>query len=228
MRILFQAAVAVSLLAASACEYEFQSIPDGDAEDLRVGEAQSARAREELAVLPPAGKPHMAGYTRDRFGDGWTDGELRDGCDTRNDILARDVSNVQRDGDCRVTAGVLHDPYTGRLIKFRRGVSSADVQIDHLFPLHRAWMYGAWKWPKRRRVKFANDRGNLRAVAGQANASKGDSGPAEWTPPNRAYRCAYATEYIDIARIYKLPVTRGDRAALARLLSTCPKDQKET
>jgi hypothetical protein len=121
---------------------------------------------------------------------------------------------------------VLADPYTGRTITFRRGRDSTDVHIDHLYPLHRAWMYGAWKWPQRRRVRFANDRGNLLAVSGTANAAKGDSGPAEWRPPNRGYRCAYAADYIDIARLYHLPVTAPDRRALARTLATCPQPRE--
>ena len=32
-----------------------------------------------------------------------------------------------------------------------------DIQIDHVYPLARAWHEGAWAWPRKRRVAFAND-----------------------------------------------------------------------
>jgi hypothetical protein len=195
---------------------------DGQHSDTSVGQAQIARAREELVKLRSAGTPHTAGYARDEFGEPWTDVD-RNGCDTRNDILSRDLDKTSLAGKCVVVSGVLQDPYTGRTVQFRRGPRSAQVQIDHMYPLHRAWVYGAWAWTEQRRVRFANDRGNLLAVDGRANSAKGDSGPGEWRPANRSYGCAYATGYIDIARIYKLPVTPGDRRALTRMLAACPK-----
>jgi len=44
---------------------------------------------------------------------------------------------------CVVIAGtLLADPYTGRWIEFRKA-TAARVQIDHLYPLARAWDMGA-------------------------------------------------------------------------------------
>ncbi|WP_329476725.1 HNH endonuclease family protein [Kribbella sp. NBC_01484] len=53
-----------------------------------------------------------------------------------------------------VIAGtLLTDPYTGRRIEFRKAAAT-EVQIDHLYPLARAWDMGAAQWPLQRRVDF--------------------------------------------------------------------------
>lgn len=176
-------------------------------------------SRTALAALDTAGQPHRAGYGRDRFGTPWADVD-GNGCDTRNDVLRRDLTGetVASDG-CKVLTGRLDDPYTGETIRFRRGPHSADVQIDHIYSLHRAWLYGAWRWNEERREAFANDRRNLLAVDGPANAAKGDDGPAEWLPPSDGYLCRYAAGYIRVATVHDLPVTAADRAALDRMLS---------
>jgi hypothetical protein len=217
------AVVALLSVAASACMPPNPAPVSPESLPPVIGSAQVASARESLTDLPPAGQPHPAGYSRERFGKPWADVD-HNGCDTRNDILARDLADDRRKHGCVVTSGVLRDPYTGGTVRFRRGADSGDVQIDHLYPLHRAWEFGARKWSQARRIAFANDRGELLAVSGRANAQKGDSGPAEWQPPWRAYRCAYAVDYIDIARIYALPVTTADRRALRRMLDTCKSD----
>src|SRR4051812_665253 len=63
---------------------------------------------------------------------GWT--PTANGCDTRNDVLARDLSNETfKPGtrNCVVLTGTLADPYSGRSIAFQRGQgTSDDVQID--------------------------------------------------------------------------------------------------
>ncbi|MQA06533.1 MAG: DUF1524 domain-containing protein [Streptosporangiales bacterium] len=79
------------------------------------------------------------------------------------------------------------------------GTPAWDVQIDHVYPLAQAWDMGAHRWPLPRRVQFANDLDNLRAVDGSANMSKSDSGPGEWMPDNRDYHCRYAADYLTVA-----------------------------
>ena len=64
---------------------------------------------------------------------------------TRNDVLAAQLTAVQYRGRsrCVVIAGtLLADPYTGRWIEFRKATATR-VQIDHLYPLARAWDMGA-------------------------------------------------------------------------------------
>ena len=91
----------------------------------------------------------MPGYKRNQFGQAWTDDHAgrggHNGCDTRNDVLAAQLTAVQYRGRsrCVVIAGtLLADPYTGRRIEFRKATATR-VQIDHLYPLARAWDMGA-------------------------------------------------------------------------------------
>nr|WP_255668779.1 HNH endonuclease family protein [Aeromicrobium duanguangcaii] len=144
------------------------------------------------------------------------------GCDTRNDVLRRDLTEVVIDpgtNDCVVRRGTLHDPYTGRSIAFERGWgSSLAVQIDHLIPLAAAWDLGAASWPRERREAFANDvKDELLAVDGDANQDKRDSTPGDWLPPNRAFRCEYGIRYVRTSLRWGLPITSADHGALGRV-----------
>ncbi|MBE1531514.1 HNH endonuclease family protein [Actinomadura algeriensis] len=180
------------------------------------GEAGSAR--ETLAGLRVTAEGDGDGYERDKFGTRWKDTD-RNGCDQRNDVLARDLDDVRKRGDCVVVAGLLHDPYTGRDITFAKS-DAAEVQIDHVYPLALAWRMGASGWPEDRRERFANDHANLLAVWGVPNGQKGDSGPGEWKP-RKDFQCGYARKYIGIADGYSLPVTAADKRALGGFLDRC-------
>lgn len=174
----------------------------------------------ELGELAPSLPPTPPRYDRGKFGPAWEDLD-GNGCDTRDDILVRDLTQVRRAADgCTVLSGVLADPYTGRRVEFRRGPHSGEVQIDHIYPLHLAWLRGAWLWTAPRRAGFANDPANLIATWGPENEAKGDSGPGQWMPP--LHRCAYAVAFIRVAHGYDLTVTQADRAALTRALASCP------
>ena len=161
----------------------------------------SQGALETLTSLPddtPAAQSWSQGGSRTGwFGEAWTDVD-GDGCDTRNEILARDLTDTdfsRADGvqnreegrgrgagvcpDATVWSGTLQDPYTGRTITFTRGQdTSAAVQIDHVVPLNYLYAHGAWQWDGRTRLLVANDPLNLIAVDGEANQSKGACGPA--------------------------------------------------
>jgi hypothetical protein len=145
----------------------------------------------------------------------------RNGCATREDVMARDLVNKTVTGVCNVVRGVLHDPYTGRDVTYDESVYSGSVQIDHVVSLSEAWRAGAEQWTKPKRVQFANDPANLLAVDGRANAGKGDSGPAEWLPLNKAFRCTYARKRVQIAYAYRLHVAPADYDSLALLLDHC-------
>lgn len=159
------------------------------------------------------------GYTRDQFGSGWADLD-HDGCETRDEILARDLTNVHTDDGCDVKAGTLHDPYTGRTIDFT-DAAYWTVDIDHVYPLHAAWEGGADQWTRAKRIAFANDPRNLLAVDAHSNRSKGDQGPGEWVPINKGFACGYGALYARVALDYQLPVTGPDLDALDHLLATC-------
>ncbi|WP_067702246.1 HNH endonuclease family protein [Nocardia jejuensis] len=162
------------------------------------------------------------------FGPAWSDDQDapggHDGCDTRNNTLARQLTDVRlRAGStCVVLSGTLNDPYTGEHIGFVKADAKA-VQIDHVYPLAAAWDLGASTWPLPLRMRFANDLDfNLLAVDGKTNQHKGDSTPADWLPPARANHCYYAAKYLTVATHYDLPVTKADRKALERIARGCP------
>ena len=103
-------------------------------------------------------------YDREtQFGPAWKD-TVHNGCDTRNDILARDLDGVTKArNNCQVLTGTLkHDVYSGSDIEFVRGQGnctqtlgawngktvthkrlgtsgdggcSEAIQIDHVVPL---------------------------------------------------------------------------------------------
>ncbi len=185
----------------------------------------TAQAATVLAHLAVKARAARSAYSRAFFGDSWAD-PAGDGCDTREDILRRDLTQVQlRRGalGCIVEGGLLADPYTGTAITFERGVvTSRDVQIDHVVSLFDAWRTGAQSWTAQRRLAFANDALNLLAVSGRANLSKGDADAAGWLPPNKRFRCSFVARQIAVKARYGLWVTPGEHDAMARVLSSCP------
>ena len=183
-----------------------------------------------VAVLPQ--RVRRYDYRRPAFGDAWddvNDAPLgHNGCDTRNDILDRDLVDKTYVSTKRcpnaVATGTLHDPYTNATIAFRRGAKVGEsVQIDHLVPLAYAWDMGAYGWTLPERMRFANDPANLLAVAGQANQDKADLPPAQWMPPNAAFACQYAMQFITVLRGYGLPVDEPSAVVLRKAAQTCPK-----
>ncbi|KGH48439.1 calcium-binding protein [Modestobacter caceresii] len=180
-------------------------------------------AADVLATLPVKGRAVKTGYDRDEFGATWADVD-RNGCDTRNDVLARDLTQEQfRPGtqDCVVVSGTLVDPYTAQTIAFEKGDGSS-VDIDHVVALSNGWQTGAFGWDETRRTAFANDPLNLLAVDYAANRQKGDGDAATWLPAHRGYRCAYVARQVAVKATYGLWVTQAEHDAIARVLDTCP------
>ncbi len=162
-------------------------------------------------------------YDRAAFGRPWTDVD-GNGCDTRNDILQRDlVATVIAEDQCRVLEGVLTDPYTGATVTFVRGTTtSRAVQIDHVYALRDAWDDGAAEWSPGKRLAFANDPRNLVAASGSVNASKGDDGPVRWTPRvDEEKRCDYVSAYLLVGIEYDLDLDAG----VADVAQTCGLDE---
>lgn len=187
-------------------------------------EATQSSAETILDSLAVKGRAAKTGYTRDQFGQRWADVN-RNGCDTRNDILQRDLKNITyKPGthNCVVLTGTLIDPYSGTEINFVRGnVTSMEVQIDHVVALSNAWQTGAFKLTLEKRTAFANDPDNLLAVKGSLNSQKGDGDAATWLPPLKSYRCAYVTKQIVVKAKYGLWVTAPEKAAMKNILAKC-------
>jgi Excalibur calcium-binding domain/Protein of unknown function (DUF1524) len=174
-----------------------------------------------LARLTIKGRAPKTGYTRDQFGQAWFDTD-RNGCDTRNDILRRDLTSKQMKNACKVLAGTLApDPYTGTSILFVYGGGS-EVDIDHVVALSDAWQKGAASWPAGKRLALANDPLNLLAVDSSTNRSKGDGDAATWLPPNKAFRCTYVARQVAVKGKYAIWVTSAERETMTRVLTTCP------
>ena len=178
-----------------------------------------------LGTLDVKGRAPRTGYDRDLFGQRWADID-RNGCDTRNDMLRRDLTAVELKpgtNGCLVLTGSLADPFSGNTIDFTRGQdTSADVQIDHVVALSDAWQKGAQAWTSERRLAFGNDPLNLLAVDGGLNAQKGNGDAATWLPPNRPFRCAYVARQVAVKAKYGAWVTAAERDAIVRVLTTCP------
>ena len=187
-------------------------------------------ARTALGSLPTRGfSPNVPKYDRNEFGKPWSDDVTVDGghngCDTRNDILARDLTDVEfkpAKRNCIVTKGKLNDPYTNTTIEFKRGRKSSDlIPIDHVVALGDAWYSGAYQWDADRRRNFANDPINLQATNRESNTQKSAKNAAEWLPPNTAYQCEYVGRQITIKSTYGLSVTPAEKNAMEKVLTTC-------
>ncbi|WP_336249215.1 GmrSD restriction endonuclease domain-containing protein [Stomatohabitans albus] len=194
--------------------------PEGDApEPPTQPQGQIANLLASLETRP---KDYRRRYQRSEFGQGWADIDGNH-CNTRNDILARDLRNVRKRGHCKVLSGILNGPYSGRVIHFQSGrYTSAKVQIDHVVALKDAWLTGAQNLDKERRIHLMNDPLNLLAVDGPANGDKGYKNAAEWLPPNEQFHCHYVARQIAVKARYHLWVTPQEHDTMAGVLAGCP------
>ena len=182
--------------------------------------AETGTALDVLDTLPVKGRAPMTGYSRDLFGGDWSDVD-GNGCDTRSDILRRDLVERTMSSRCSVMSGVLYpDPFTGRPLTYVRGRSVVD--IDHVVSLGNAWATGAQQISPVARIALANDPLNLLAVSASANRQKQDGDAATWLPSNKAFRCAYVARQVAVKAKYRLWVTSAEKSAIQRVLAPCP------
>ncbi|MFT9009503.1 MAG: DUF1524 domain-containing protein [Bifidobacterium sp.] len=192
--------------------------------------AQTQKASSALADLKVSPAASMNGYSRSQFGPAWEDID-GNGCDTRNDILKRDLKNVTYldAGKCKVGTGMLNDPYTGKTIDFVSGATtSSDVQIDHVVALGDAWTTGAQGLGEQEREDLANDPLNLLAVDGSANQSKGDRDASQWLPSYAKSDCSYVARQITVKQRYGLWITNSEKQSMAQVLASCPNEPTAT
>ena len=177
-------------------------------------------AVDALQVLAVKGRAPKTDYSRAQFGNGWA---TKEGCDTRNIILNRDLEDVAIGDGCKVLKGTLQDPYTGTMIQFTRGAgTSDDIQIDHVVALSDAWQKGAQQLSSQEREQLANDPLELLAVDGPSNQKKSDGDAATWLPPNKSFRCQYVARQVAVKQKYRLWVTQAEQTAMKQVLTTCP------
>lgn len=220
-------AVVFALLALTGCQGAI-TVESADTANQTSPTVPVVDTNDAIAVLNSLtvkGRAPKTGYDRERFGPAWSDVD-RNGCDTRNDILKRDMTEVTYKtgtNDCVVLTGVLADPYTGKTINFKRGKNtSSAVQIDHVIPLSLAWQTGAQQLDAENRKAFSNDPLNLLAVDGPSNGQKSDGDAATWLPANKDIRCEYVARQIAVRAKYGLWVTKPEKNAMTDILSGCP------
>jgi hypothetical protein len=171
-------------------------------------------------ALEVRGRSSATSYSRDAFGAAWIDVD-HNGCDTRNDILARDFTSVIYSGTgahCKVIGGTWTDPYSNQSYTFDSAPSGA--QIDHVVALKNAWQMGADLWEKSQRITFANDPLNLRVTIASLNRSKSDSNAASWLPPYKPGRCAFIAQQVAVKAKWHLFVTEAEKVIMVQVLSS--------
>ena len=173
-----------------------------------------------LNNLEVKGRAPKTGYARSQFPH-WSDPD-RNGCDARNDTLKRDLTNITYKvgtRECKVIAGQLLDPFTGKVITF--SATKVVIDIDHVVALSNAWQTGAAYFDKNKRTQIANDPLNLLAVDSKLNRQKGDGDAATWLPPYKAFRCEYVARQVAVKAKFGLWVTQPEKVAIDKILSTC-------
>jgi hypothetical protein len=172
-------------------------------------------ARTELTSLRVAADGTMTGYSRSLFPHWHT---VSGSCDTREEVLKRDGTNVVTSSSCSATSGRWFSPYDGAT-----WTAASDVDIDHVVPLADAWRTGARLWTTAKREQFANDLSSpqLIAVTDNVNQAKGDQSPDTWKPPLTSYWCTYARMWVASKYKWALTVNTAEKSALTSMLNTC-------
>lgn len=189
-----------------------------------VAVAEPLTAISVLNKLEVKGRAAKTGYTREQFPH-WLDPD-RNGCDTRNDILKRDLKLIifkEGTRDCKVISGELIDPFSGKKLLFNLNTAASNIDIDHIVALSNAWQTGAAYFDKDTRSNIANDPLNLLAVDASLNRQKGDGDAATWLPPLKSFRCEYVAKQVAVKFKYKLWVTSPEKKAITNILAKCPK-----
>jgi hypothetical protein len=149
----------------------------------------------------------------------WNDSD-KNGCKSRDDILARDLINRKlKDGSrCTIASGELFDYYIGETILYDSSVSGGNMDIDHIIAKGDAWNSGGYNWDKVKWEEFTNDPDELIAVSASINRQKGDKHAGQWLPPNEPFQCKYVVYQVSIKFKYVLSVTDSEKTVMANTL----------
>lgn len=200
---------------------------EGKAEPGRAGGSSAGTALAMLDELEVKGRAPKSGYDADLFK--WRSDADHNGCDTRNDVLRRDLADITLKAGskgCVVIAGDLNDQYKGETYAFDRTPNNID--IDHIVARSNAWQTGAATLDEDTLKEFGNDPLNLLAVSSNLNRQKGDGDAATWLPPAKSYRCEYVSRQIAIKHKYELWVVKAEKSAMQRVLGSCKEERAFT
>jgi hypothetical protein len=120
---------------------------------------------------------------------------------------------------CSIESGEWNDPYAGKKI-----TNPKSLDVDHMIPLSYAAQHGGQAWDAKKKEAYANSQdfaGHLVAADAGQNRTKGDKGPSQWKPSNKAYYCEYENDWVTVAKTWNLSITDADKAALKDMLATC-------
>lgn len=177
--------------------------------------AAPATAADLLAAIPVQ-TDATAAYNRAYF-QHWIDADS-DGCDTRREVLIAEATTAPTVGSgCALGGGSWYSAYDAVAV-----TDPSTLDIDHMVPLHEAWVSGAAGWTATDRRAFANDLAfdrSLIAVTASTNRSKSDRDPAEWMPPASGYACDYAVDWVAVKYRWHLWLDSAERASLQSVLS---------
>ena len=198
---------------------------------------ESVNAAEAIKTLNtlPVHAEEKASYNREKmYGQAWdyrADGTERTGkgsCNTRDEILARDLQNAQIASDgCKVLSGTLIEPYTGKTVTYKRGSkskggNSEELPIDHIVALSEANRSGGAELTQQQRHALANDPLNLITSDRVQNSDrKGDKDAAGFIPPNPAFQCKYVDLQIQVKAKYGLSIDKAEHDAMQNVLDKC-------
>ena len=170
---------------------------------------------EQLRPLIAEQDRGLPAYDRDHFA-GWIDSD-EDCVDTRHEILQAEAASFSMNAEgCAVASGEWFDLYTNRTFTDPR-----DLDVDHVVALADAWVSGAWAWADELLDRFANDFGNLNAIAAGENRSKSARGPAGYSPSAPAAACDYLVQYATVKIRWGLSITPQDFEVVATGLAGC-------
>jgi len=156
-------------------------------------------------------------YDRDDYNH-WIDQD-GDCQDQRHEVLIKTSQEPVTFKDvsrCYVDTGQWYDPYTDNTF-----LNASDLHIDHIVSLKYAHERGAHLFPPDLKEDFANDPQNLIPVDAATNISKSAKGPAEWLPPNQAYRCQFIERFDRVMKKYDLEYRSQELRVINRMKNAC-------
>lgn len=149
---------------------------------------------------------------------------------TREEVLAKQGSKIvyldsnkketkTKSKACSIKSGEWNDVYTGKKI-----TDPSKIDIDHMIPLSYAAKHGGQAWDSAKKKDYANSLKtpyHLLAVDAGANRAKGDKGPGDWMPSNKAYQCNYVANWVAVSGEWGLTISKSDVAVIKKTLKSC-------
>jgi len=189
--------------------------------------APTATSSDPMAGITVAAAQSVS-YDRAAYEPNW---DVGSGCDIRSRLLvaASTVPVTYGSNGCTVKYGSWVDPYTGQTLTgnpYEGDGTANDLDIDHVIPLEYVNAHGGYEWSAAQKRAYgdsltAMNNGVYLAVSAKENVEKGDMGPAEWYPPNPAYKCTYAKKWRDIAKLYNISLAQADYNLVKTTLVSC-------